>query len=279
MQTCGQILGKLSVALSSDGVLKHLGDLDVDKLVLLGNLDCLLLSLGAGGSHKDNTLGTSGSLGLLQLENADNLLKNLLFTLGAVELCDKTRADLLDTLHVNVGLTDGVLRELSDVLLFTLDDGIVTGKQVTNPLLTVLIGLVEQDKVIGQDSHLLHSNSLSLSSWETFNNVGALLILHLLNLEFQKFDDNLILDVAVGLAGLLDFLAEAGTLRDFLVNKITDGDASDVASGLSQVLGEGECNLLTTAAWRSQQDNAEHLRLFKLLDQMVNGVSGALRNK
>ena len=75
-------------------------DLHVDKLVFLGNLERILLFLGAGRTHQDDALGSAWSISILQLENAVDLFNNAhLFTL-AFKLCYETLTDVLHSLDL-----------------------------------------------------------------------------------------------------------------------------------------------------------------------------------
>jgi len=133
-KTSCQILSQLSITFTSNCILKHLCDLHVDKLVFLCNFDSLLFSAGAGWSKQDHSLRSARSLSPLQLQDACDLLENLLLALGAIKLCDEATADFLDTLHVDIALADGVVGVALDVGLLTLDDGVIAGEDIANAL-------------------------------------------------------------------------------------------------------------------------------------------------
>ena len=62
----------------------------------------------------------------------------------------------------------------------------------------VLVCLVEQDELVGDDTHLLKGDGLGLGPREALNNPALLSLLHLLDLLLHKLYHNFIFDVTVG---------------------------------------------------------------------------------
>lgn len=125
LKTCCQIVGKFSMTFTSNGILEHLSNLNINQFVFLCNIDRLLLSLGAGWSHKDYTLGSTRSLCSLQFEDSCNFLKNLLLLLCSIKLSNKSTADFFDTLHVYIALTNGILGIPITMLSITLYNSVL----------------------------------------------------------------------------------------------------------------------------------------------------------
>ena len=78
----------------------QLGDLNVDNLVLLSDAECVLFLLRTWGAHQDNPLGSSGSVRVIQLQNAVDLFNDSHLRLIALKLRDETLANVLDSLQL-----------------------------------------------------------------------------------------------------------------------------------------------------------------------------------
>ena len=63
--------------------------------------------------------------------------------------------------------------------------------------MSLCIILVYQDELIGDHTHLLKGNRLSLSSGESFDDPALLVRFHELDLLLNELDDDLVLDVTV----------------------------------------------------------------------------------
>lgn len=69
-----QVYRKLIIAFPSKSVFDHLIDVDVDKLVLLCNLESLRLSVGSWWAHENDTLRPSWRFSTLKLEDSYDFL-------------------------------------------------------------------------------------------------------------------------------------------------------------------------------------------------------------
>jgi len=88
------------VVIAPGHLFDKLGDLDVDNLVLLCNANGILLFFGTRRAHQDDSLRTSGSVGVLELQNAVDFFDNSHLGLIALQLCDEALADVLDSLQL-----------------------------------------------------------------------------------------------------------------------------------------------------------------------------------
>lgn len=205
----------------------QLGDLNVDNLVLLGDAECVLFLLRTWGAHQDNPLGSSGSVRVIQLQNAVDLFNDSHLRLIALKLRDETLANVLDSLQLKIVFENGVTSE-SIAKLRIIDDaeawlGLLIAEVPTDGSMCLAVLLVEQDELVGDHAHLLECDRLRLRPREALNDPALLTSLHLLNLLLDKFDHDLVLYVTVGFQRLFNVLTILLVLlSDLSCDKVTD---------------------------------------------------------
>mmetsp|Transcript_35634 Transcript_35634/g.46895 ORF Transcript_35634/g.46895 Transcript_35634/m.46895 type:complete len:264 (+) Transcript_35634:413-1204(+) len=161
--------------------------LHVHNLVLFCDAKSELLFFGARRTHEDDALGSAGSICVLQLENAVDLLNNSHFALVALQLGNETSANVLHSLNLQVVLEDSILRNsLSLAQVVDANEArlnfALARKVALNRFECHLVVLVEQNELVWDDSHLLERDGLSLRPGESLDDPAFLALLHLLNL-------------------------------------------------------------------------------------------------
>lgn len=87
------------------------------------------------------------------------------------------------------------------------------------------ISLVEHDQLVRDNSHLKERQSLALRPWEAFDNVIALLLLLLFDGTFHNLDNDVIVDVGVGLSGFSYQFTRLSLLDNLVFDRVTEVDA------------------------------------------------------
>ena len=122
-----------------------------------------------------------------------------------------TLASLLDSLDLKTVLSEGILRELLDIVFLELYD-LIFALEVPLDLLDAHVPLdLEQDELVRDDSHLLECDSLQACAGESLDDparASMAVPLKLLDLHLDQLDHDLVLDIAVGLPRFDDLLSE-----------------------------------------------------------------------
>lgn len=191
------------VIVASHDLSDQLLHLYVDNLVFFSNAQSELLFLRAWRAHEDNALRAAGCIRILQLQDAVDFFNDTHLRLATLELGDEATADVFDPSDLQVVLKNGVAgNSLALLHVFNAANAsfdLFTRKIAHDSVKSGSIVLVQKDEFVGDDTHLLQSDGLSLSARETFNDPALLASLHLLNLLFHKFDDDFVAHVTVSL--------------------------------------------------------------------------------
>lgn len=255
LQSEGQVLSEGRRTVTSHGVLEQLVDLDIYKLVLISNSLSIFLLSAAGSSHKDDTLGTRGALGVLELQDSvHDLLGDVLVRFVGVSYCDGALVDLFDSLDVQLVFCEGILCESKDLSLLSLRP------QIISALFCVLdfalqifdyfaVTSLKKYHLVRDDAHLKESQSLTLSSWETLDNVVGLVLLVASNDALKKLNDDLIFNIGVSLVGFSSLFTRLKTLIHLEKKLVTNIDALELCSPV-ELFNHSEGNVMgLTARW------------------------------
>ena len=100
------------ITLSSDAILDHLIDIDIDESVFLRDFCCMLPEFHARWPHHYDLWWLLGCTRVLEGKHTSHLLHDLPLALVAVDLDDITHKLLLDALDVHSVLSDGISGDL-----------------------------------------------------------------------------------------------------------------------------------------------------------------------
>ncbi len=88
------------VIVTSSDLLNQLLHLNIDNLVFLSNVESILLFLGARRAHKDNTLGSTRCIRVLEVQNAIDFFDNAHLRLATLQLSHEALAYVLNTSYL-----------------------------------------------------------------------------------------------------------------------------------------------------------------------------------
>ena len=194
----------LVVIIAPRNFLDELLHLHVNNLVFLCDAKRKLLLLRTGGAHKNDALGPSRSISVLELENAVDLLNDTILVIAARQLCHEALTNVLDTSNLQIVFEDGIARYSLPLLLV---HAACSLSQIPyHSFGCLLVFLFQEDELIGYDTHLLEGYCLGLSPREAFYDPTLLSLFDSLYLFFDQLNYDFIANVTVGLKRLLDLL-------------------------------------------------------------------------
>jgi hypothetical protein len=109
-------LGEVRASFTAYSVFKKLGDLDVHNLVLVSDALSVLLLPAARGTHQDNSLGSAGSLGMLEFQDTvHDLLGDILKRIVGINHSDGALVDLFNSTNIKLVFSKSSLSKSEDL--------------------------------------------------------------------------------------------------------------------------------------------------------------------
>jgi hypothetical protein len=214
-------LGEVRASFTAYSVFKKLGDLDVHNLVLVSDALSVLLLPAARGTHQDNSLGSAGSLGMLEFQDTvHDLLGDILKRIVGINHSDGALVDLFNSTNIKLVFSKSSLSKSEDLSVGLLE--------LLNLSLEILdhlsISFVQHNQLVRNDSHLKKGESLALSPGEAFNNIIALLLLFLFDDSLHNLNDDVVVHVGVSLSSFSNQFTGLSLLDNLRFDRVAQVD-------------------------------------------------------
>ena len=174
-------------------------------MVLLSDAKRNLLFLRTRLAHKNNALRASRCVGVFEFENAVDFFNDTVLVIAACQLRHEALTNILNTSHLQIVFEHCIARNSLPLFFVKARCGLA---QI--PYYCVgcfLVVLVQEDELVGCDTHLLEGDRLGLRPWETLNDPALLSLLNGLNLLLDELNYDFIANVTIRFKRLLNLLA------------------------------------------------------------------------
>ena len=177
----------------------------------------MLFGVNTWWAHQNDLWRLSRGVAVVQLKDSHHFFKRGELVFGTVKLSDATRELILDTLEVDLVLSQGVLSQH-----LVLSRAVLVPQFLLKFLEDQVVRAVEEEHLVRDHLHVLKSDGLQPGSREAFQNPAFPVFFSFLYLPLDQIYDDLVTDVRVGLPALLDLGTVVRFLQDLVVKQVTD---------------------------------------------------------